>query len=198
MQNMLSIGEIAPEIKTKGYFPEGGEIEDYKLSRDRGKWVVLTFYPGDFTFVCATDIEAFTLLYGQFKESNASVYAISTDSIYSHKQWSATSPRAKVSKIPLLEDFTKSITESYGFLNKETGAARRGTVIIDPEGKVQYISIHNDALGKDAQHILTALTGLKYIYETPTKEGHICVIPAGWKIGKPALDIDLEHDIGKL
>ncbi len=198
MQNMLSIGEIAPEIKTKGYFPEGGEIEDYKLSRDRGKWVILTFYPGDFTFVCATDIEAFTLLYEQFKENNANVYAISTDSIYSHKQWSVTSPRAKVSKVPLLEDFTKTITESYGFLNKETGAARRGTVIIDPEGKVQYISIHNDALGKDAQHILTALAGLKYIYETPTKEGHICVIPAGWKIGKPALDIDLEQDIGKL
>ncbi|MEM0107030.1 MAG: peroxiredoxin [Candidatus Micrarchaeaceae archaeon] len=195
---MVEIGENAPEIRAKGYFPESGEIKEYTLSSDKGKWVVLTFYPGDFTFVCATDVEAFTGYYDDFKKSNAVIYAISTDSIYSHKEWAEISPRVKGSKIPLIEDFNKNISASYGFLNRSTGAARRGTVIIDPEGKVQYISIHNDGLGKDAEHILTAVQGLKYMHDAPAKEGHICVIPAGWKNGKPALDIDVQKDIGKL
>ncbi len=195
---MVEIGENAPDINTKGYFPEKGAIEDYSLSSDRGKWVVLTFYPGDFTFVCATDVEVLTKYYDEFKKAGANIYAISTDSIYSHKEWAETSPRVKESKIPLLADFNKNISASYGFLNRETGAARRGTVIIDPEGKVQYISIHNDGLGKDAEHLLTVVQGLKYMHDTPAKDGHMCAIPAGWRNGKPALDIDLQKDIGKL
>ncbi len=195
---MLEINEKAPEIKAQCYFPEEDRIKEYKLSSDKGKWVVLTFYPGDFTFVCATDVEAFTGLNDQFKKNNARVYAISTDSIFSHKQWAQTSPRVKESKIPLIEDFKKETAMAYGFLNAETGAARRGTVIIDPEGRVQYINIHSDGLGKDAEHILNAFMGLKYMHDTPAKEGHICAIPANWRPGKKALDINIQKDIGKL
>ena len=198
MQNILEINGKAPEIKAQCYFPEEGKIKEYRLSQDKGKWVILTFYPGDFTFVCATDVEAFTENYADFKKNNARVYAISTDSIFSHKEWAETSPRVKKSKIPLIEDFKKEVTAAYGFLNLDTGAARRGTVIIDPEGKVQYLSIHNDGLGKDAEHIFNSFMGLKYIYDNPAKEGHMCAIPANWRIGKKTLDIDVEKDIGKL
>ena len=198
MQSQIDIGEKAPEIQAKCYFPKDADIKDYKLSDDKGKWVVLTFYPGDFTFVCATDVEAFTEKYDDFAKNGAVIYGISTDSIFSHKEWAETSPRVKQSKIPLIEDFNKRISEAYGFLNKETGAARRGTVIIDPDGKVQYISIHNDGLGKDAEHIYTAFMALKYIRDTPAEKGHICAIPANWKPGKEALNIDTVKDIGKL
>ena len=198
MQSQIDIGEKAPEIQAKCYFPKDADIKDYKLSDDKGKWVVLTFYPGDFTFVCATDVEAFTEKYDDFAKNGAVIYGISTDSIFSHKEWAETSPRVKQSKIPLIEDFNKRISEAYEFLNRETGAARRGTVIIDPDGKVQYISIHNDGLGKDAEHIYTAFMALKYIRDTPAEKGHICAIPANWRVGKEALNIDTVKDIGKL
>ena len=198
MQSQIDIGENAPEIQAKCYFPKDMDIKDYKLSADKGKWVILTFYPGDFTFVCATDVEAFTEKYDDFAKNGAVIYGISTDSIFSHKEWAATSPRVKQSKIPLIEDFNKRISEAYGFLNKETGAARRGTVIIDPDGKVQYLSIHNDGLGKDVEHIYTAFMALKYIRDTPAEKGHICAIPANWRVGKEALNIDTVKDIGKL
>lgn len=198
MEGLIEIGSNAPAISAKAYFPVEDKIKSYNLAQDKGKWVVLTFYPGDFTFVCATDVEAFTLHYDAFVKNNAHIYAISTDSIFSHKQWAQTSPRVKQSKLPLIEDFTKDICTRYGFLNKPTGAARRGTVIIDPDGIVQYISIHNDALGKDADHIFNAFMGLKYMRDNPAKEGNMCAIPANWKIGSDALNIDKEKDIGKL
>ncbi|MGC8479636.1 MAG: peroxiredoxin [Candidatus Micrarchaeia archaeon] len=193
-----SIGDKAPEIKANTWFPEAKKIKEFKLSDYKGKWIILAFYPGDFTFVCATDIEAFMSNYDEFKKNGAEIMAISTDSVYSHKAWSETSPRVKESKIPLIEDFNKKISSDYGFINTETGAARRGTIIIDPDGNVQYFSIHNDALGKDADHIFTAFMALKYIRDTPASEGHICAIPANWRLGKRALDIDIVNDIGKL
>lgn len=198
MQNLLNIGEQAPEIKSKAWFPSESKISEFKLSGMRGKWIILAFYPGDFTFVCATDIEAFMSNYEDFEKNDAKIYAISTDSVFSHKAWSETSPRVKKSKIPLIDDFNKKISTDYGFLNSDTGAARRGTVIIDPDGKVQYFAIHNDALGKDTDHIFTAFMGLKYIRETPAAEGHVCAVPANWRLGKRALDIDIVNDIGKL
>jgi peroxiredoxin (alkyl hydroperoxide reductase subunit C) len=198
MQGELRIGESAPEIKSKAWYPKSNKIEEFVLSEHRGKWVILTFYPGDFTFVCATDIEAFMSSHQDFEKNGAIIVAISTDSVFSHKAWSETSPRVKESTIPLIDDFNKKISTKYGFLNEESGAARRGTVIIDPDMKVQYIAIHNDALGKDVEHIFTSFMGLKYIRETKMSEGHVCAIPANWRLGKKALDIDIVNDIGKL
>ncbi|MGC8669711.1 MAG: peroxiredoxin [Candidatus Micrarchaeia archaeon] len=195
---MVEVGETAPDIKAKAYFPVEKEIKEINLKQYRGKWVILAFYPGDFTFVCATDIEGFMESYDKFVKANAVIFGISTDSIYSHKAWVDTSPRVSKSKIPLIEDYTKEISAAYGFLNGSTGASRRGLVMIDPEGVVQYIAVFNDGLGKDIEHIYNSLMGLKYIHDAPAKKGHICVIPANWKPGKKALDIDVVADIGKL
>jgi peroxiredoxin (alkyl hydroperoxide reductase subunit C) len=198
MQSLVDIGEAAPDIRAKVWDPDKKKIEEFRLSDLKGKWTILIFYPGDFTFVCATDIEAFSASYPEFIKNGAAVYAISTDSVFSHKVWSETSPRVKESKIPLIEDFKKKVSTDYGFLNGESGAARRGTVIIDPEGRVQYVAVHSDALGKDAEHIFTSFMGLKYIHDTPAQDGHMCAIPANWKTGKKPLEIDIVNDIGKL
>jgi peroxiredoxin (alkyl hydroperoxide reductase subunit C) len=198
MQSLWTIGERAPEIRAKAWLPKEGKIDEFKLSAQKGKWVILAFYPGDFTFVCATDIEAFMENYEQFEKNGAEVVAISTDSVFSHKAWSETSPRVKKSRIPLVEDFNKKISSDYGFINTDSGAARRGTVIIDPDGIVQYFAIHSDALGKDVDHIFTAFMGLKYVRDTPASAGHVCAVPANWRLGKRALDIDIVNDIGKL
>ncbi|MGC8538816.1 MAG: peroxiredoxin [Candidatus Micrarchaeia archaeon] len=195
---MIEVGKEAPDFAAKIYFPKDKTIQERHLSDYRGKWVIMTFYPGDFTFVCATDIEALMERYNDFTKNNAVIFGVSTDSIYSHKAWTETSPRVKQSLIPLVEDFSKRISREYGFLNEESGSARRGLIIIDPDGKVQYLAAFNDALGKDVEHIYNSFLGLKYIYEHPAKEGHLCVIPANWKPGAKALDIDVVKDIGKL
>jgi Peroxiredoxin len=198
MQSSVSIGEKAPEFKLKAYFPKDDKIVELEIPKNDGKWKILTFYPGDFTFVCATDIEAFMELKVQFENNGAEIYAISTDSVFSHKGWAQTSPRVSKSTIPMIDDYKKVITSAYGFLNEESGAARRGIAIIDPEGKLQYFSVFNDALGKDAEHIYTAFMALKKIAETKPEDGHICAIPANWRIGKDSLSIDTVKDIGKL
>ena len=195
---MLTIGEAAPEIDANTYFPKDDKIERFRLEDMKGKWVILTFYPGDFTFVCATDIDAFMKKYADFEKNGALLLALSTDSVYSHKAWAQTSPRVKGSIIPLVEDFNKRISADYGFLNEDTGAARRGVVIIDPDSNVQYISIFNDSLGKDADHIYNAFMGLKIIYENPPNENQVCAIPANWRVGNDTLKIDKLKDIGKL
>jgi peroxiredoxin (alkyl hydroperoxide reductase subunit C) len=194
---MLEIGEKSPEINAKAYFPKDDSIKNVKLPESK-KWAILTFYPGDFTFVCATDIEALEKKSNDFKKNGADIYAISTDSVFSHKAWSVSSPRAKESTIPLIEDFNKNISKSFGFLNESTGAARRAVAIIDPKGNIQYLAVFNDGLGKDVDHIYRTFMGLKYINDTPVKDGHMCGISAGWKVGEAALDINIVKDIGKL
>ncbi len=195
--NMITIGDKAPAIEADTYFPKEDKIRRVKIPSGK-KWQILTFYPGDFTFVCATDIEAFMAKYDKFKENGAEIYAISTDSVFSHKAWAQSSPRVKTSSIPMIEDFNKKAASAYGFLNEQSGAARRGVVIIDPNGAVQYMAVFNDGLGKDAEHIYTAFMGLKYMQDHPQKEGHMCAIPANWRVGKEALEIDVVKDIGKL
>ncbi|EQD47035.1 alkyl hydroperoxide reductase subunit c, partial [mine drainage metagenome] len=112
--------------------------------------------------------------------------------------WAQTSPRVQKSTIPMVEDFNKEITKRFGLLNAQSGQARRSVVIIDPDGNIQYMAAFNNNLGKDADHILNAFLGLKYLRDHPAKEGHMCAIPANWKKGNDALDIDVVKDIGKL
>ncbi len=193
----VPIEEKFEAMKAKAYFPKEDKIENIEIPK-KGKWNIITFYPGDFTFVCATDIEAFMGLYDEFKKNDAEVYAISTDSIFSHKGWAESSPRVKKSSIPMVEDFNKDIARKFGLLNEKSGQAMRSVVIIDPDGNIQYMAAFNNNLGKDADHILNAFMGLKYLRDHPSKEGHMCAIPANWRNGKEALDIDVVKDIGKL
>ncbi|MCW1292434.1 MAG: peroxiredoxin [Candidatus Rehaiarchaeum fermentans] len=196
----MEIGHEAFNFKARAYFPDKDEIKEIKLSDYRGRWVLLAFYPGDFTFVCATDIEALMERYDEFQSNNVSVFVVSTDTVYSHKGWVKVSPRVSKSKIPMIEDHKKEIVTNYGFLNSETGMSRRGMVIIDPEGNLQYYSIFNDALGKDIDHIMYVIKGLITIYNSKESEGHICIIPARSRAQSEIkkMEIDVVKDIGKL
>jgi peroxiredoxin (alkyl hydroperoxide reductase subunit C) len=193
----IPIEQKFEQMEANAYFPKEDKIEKIKIP-EKGKWNIITFYPGDFTFVCATDIEAFMGLYDEFKKNDAEVFAISTDSVFSHKGWAQSSPRVQKSTIPMVEDFNKDITRKFGLLNAQSGQAMRSVVIVDPDGKIQYMAAFNNNLGKDADHVLNAFLGLKYLRDHPAKEGHMCAIPANWKNGNKALDIDVVKDIGKL
>jgi len=194
---MIDIGDKAPQFQAQMYDPNDKQIKDLNLKDLRGKWVVMTFHPGDFTFVCATDVEGFAEKYDEFQDANAEVLAVSTDTVFSHKMWTETSPRVKKVQYPLVEDIKKDISSAYGFLGDD-GMTKRGIVIIDPEGTVQYVSVFNDKLGKDVNHVLTALRGLKHLYEDDSTEEEFDIIPANWQPGEEPMHINVSEDTGKL
>lgn len=168
---MSMIGHPAPQFTTQAVV-EGGNFKTVSLSDYKGKWVVLFFYPLDFTFVCPTEITQFRDFAGKFKEAGAAVLGCSVDSVHSHRRWI----KDDLGELgyPLLEDITKRISRDYGVLLEDKGIATRGTFIIDPEQNVQYAGIHNLNVGRDANEILRVVTALQ--------SGELC--GAGWKPGQ--------------
>lgn len=146
--------------------------EDYK-----GKWVVLFFYPLDFTFVCPTEIEELGKHYGDFKDLDCEVIGVSTDSHFSHLAWRRTEDKLKSLPYPLLSDFTRKVSRDYEILKEETGYALRGLYIIDPEGTLQYSVVHPEAVGRSSEEVLRVLEALQ--------TGELC--PCNWKKGEPTL-----------
>lgn len=167
---MPSIGQPAPQFSAQAVV-DGGDFKEVSLSDYKGKYVVLFFYPLDFTFVCPTEITQFRDTLSLFKEAGAEVLGCSVDSVHSHKKWI----KDDLGNLgyPLIGDITKQISRDYGVLLADKGIATRGTFIIDPEGNLQYMGIHNLDVGRDSNEILRVLQGLK--------SGELC--GAGWKPG---------------
>lgn len=167
---MLMINQNAPQFTTSAVF-DGQEIKNLSLSDYAGQWVVLFFYPLDFTVVCPTELTQFRTLLPEFAKANAVVLAASVDSVHSHKRWL----RDDIGNLgfPLIADLTKRIAKDYHVLIEDRGIATRGTFIIDPSQKIQYLAIHNTNVGRDANEILRVLQGCQ--------SGELC--QAGWKMG---------------
>src|SRR5690606_6464719 len=137
---MLKVGKQAPEFTAQAYIRGEKDAVEISLSDYRGQWVVLFFYPRDFTFVCPTEIQAFGELHDEFTAEKAVVLGASTDSYYSHKAWFETDERLQGVRYPVLADTSHAIAEAYGIL-LEDGTALRGTLIIDPEGVLRHVVI---------------------------------------------------------
>ena len=150
----------------------GQEFKKISLSDYRGKWVVLFFYPGDFTFVCPTEIKGFNKSLAELAKINTEVLAVSVDSRYSHMAWIKSGALDKLD-FPLLSDFSKQTAKAYGVLDEAQSTARRGLFIIDPKGVVQHILIHSDKVGRSVEETLRVLNALQ------TQE--LC--PINWKPG---------------
>lgn len=167
---MPMIGQPAPQFVAPAVVA-GGDFKDVNLADYRGKFVVLFFYPLDFTFVCPTEITQFRDTLKDFKAAGAEVIGCSIDSVHSHRRWI----KDDLGELgyPLIGDVTKRVSRDFGVLLEDKGIATRGTFIIDPEGKIQYMGIHNLNVGRDTNEILRVLNGLK--------SGELC--GAGWKPG---------------
>lgn len=152
------------------------------LSDYKGKWLVLFFYPLDFTFVCPTEILAFSDRLDEFTEIGAEVLGVSTDSVYSHRAWIKT-PRDENGleglRYPLASDITKSVSRDYGVLVEDAGIALRGLFIIDPNGVLQYQVVNSLNIGRSVDETLRVLEALQ--------TGGLC--PADWKPGKELLTV---------
>jgi peroxiredoxin (alkyl hydroperoxide reductase subunit C) len=151
-----------------------------KLSDYRKKWLVMFFYPLDFTFVCPTEITAFSDAASKFRAVGAEVLGVSVDSQFTHRAWIKT-PRDKNGlgelSFPLAADITKKVSRQYGVLLEEAGVALRGLFIIDPEGTLQYAVVHNNKVGRSVDETLRVLQAFQ--------TGELC--PANWKPGSATL-----------
>ncbi len=168
------VGEPAPVFTLDAVV--GKEFSKVSLTDLHGKWVVLFFYPLDFTFVCPTEIRGFNAALDRFKKLNAAVLGASTDSKYAHLAWIERGDLGKLD-YPLLSDITKEVAERYGILDEKEGVALRGLFIIDPDGVLQYELVHSLSVGRSVEETLRVLEALQ--------TGELC--PLGWHPGEKTL-----------
>ena len=181
-QNAAKVGQKAPDFDMPSTKNIEKLDENVKLSGYEGKWLVLLFYPLDFTFVCPTELTAFSDRYDDFEGIGAAVVGISTDSVHSHRAWLKT-PRDKGGveglRYPLASDITKSVARDYGVLIEEKGVALRGLFVIDPEGTLRYAVIHDLNVGRSADETLRVIQALQ--------TGGLC--QADWRPGQETLKV---------
>jgi peroxiredoxin (alkyl hydroperoxide reductase subunit C) len=150
-------------------------LDDYK-----GRWLVLLFYPLDFTFVCPTELVAFSERYDEFAALSADVLGVSTDSVYSHRAW-LQAPRNQGGlgelRYPLASDPTHVTSRAYGVLIEDEGFTLRGTFVIDPKGMLRYALVHDNDIGRSSSETLRVLSALQ--------SGGLCAVD--WKPGDKTL-----------
>jgi len=178
----LQPASAAPDFS--GQAVVNGEFKDICLSQYKGKYVVLLFYPADFTFVCPTEIIAFSERAEEFRKEGCEVIAISTDSHFTHLAWVNTPREAGglgKMNIPLLADRTQQISANYGVLKEDEGVAFRGLFIIDGNGVLRQITVNDLPVGRDVDETLRLVQAFKFTDE----HGEVC--PAGWRKGKKTM-----------
>lgn len=177
------VGKPAPDFTAKAVV--NGDIKaNFKLSDFRGKYVLLFFYPLDFTFVCPTELHAFQEKMDTFRKMNCEVIACSIDSHFSHVAWLNTSKKdggIEGVKYPLVSDINKTIARDYDVLIPSDGIALRGTFLIDREGIVKHQSVNDNSLGRSVDEVIRLVEALQFSEE----HGEVC--PANWKKGQKAM-----------
>lgn len=185
-EGCLRVGQNAPDFTATAVVDQA--FKEIRLSDYRSKYVVLFFYPLDFTFVCPTEVSAFSDRYGEFKELNAEVLGISVDSEFSHLAWIQTERnQGGVGDLnyPLVSDIKKEISIAYNVLDPDAGVALRGLFIIDRDGVVQYCTTHNMSFGRSIDETLRVLQALQYVQTHPDE-----VCPVGWQPGDKTMNPD--------
>ncbi|MFN7145603.1 MAG: peroxiredoxin [Myxococcota bacterium] len=169
----IQVGSTAPSFAAPALV--GREFKDIALKEylDQGKWVVLFFYPKDFTFVCPTEIIGFNDMVEEFADRNTVVMGASTDTVNSHLGWVRSDERLQGLRYPLLGDVTKRIARDFGVLLEDQGIALRGTFIIDPTGRVRWSSIYDLDIGRNIEEVVRVLDALQ--------SGGLCA--CGWREG---------------
>ncbi len=183
----IQVQSPAPEFTATAVMPDK-QFKEVSLADYKGKWVVLFFYPLDFTFVCPTEITAFSDRVADFEKLGAEVLGCSVDSQFSHLAWVET-PRNKGGlgemKYPLIADLTKKIGDDYGVL-LPGGITLRGLFIIDPKGNLRYQVVHDLGIGRNVDETLRVLAAIQSVDKT----GEVC--PADWQPGGDTMKPDPE------
>ena len=180
---MSLVTKPAPDFTAKAVLPDN-TFGTFTLSELRGKYVILFFYPMDFTFVCPTELVAFDNSLDKFRALNAEVVSVSVDSEYSHYAWKMTErSKGGIGKLryPMVSDFTKSISRDYNVLLDDNSVALRGLFLIDRDGVVRHETVNDLPLGRNVEEVLRLLKALQFT----EKYGEVC--PANWQDGSEGL-----------
>ena len=167
---------------------QGFEFKKITDADLKGKWSVVFFYPADFTFVCPTELVDMAEKYEQFQAMGVEIYSVSTDSHFVHKAWHDASESIRKIKYPMLADPTGALSRAFGVMIEEEGMAYRGTFVVNPEGQIKVVEIHDNNIGRDANELLRKVEAAQFV---ATHTGEVC--PAKWKKGeatlKPSIDL---------
>lgn len=182
----MRVGKKIEDFEFKIYHK--GEAKTVRFSDYFGKWIVLFFYPSDFTFVCPTELLELANNYNKFKELNAEIFGVSTDSVFVHKAWQDISPAVSKVEFPLIADKTGELSKYFGTYIEEDGMSYRGTFIIDPDGILRALEVNDKPIGRNVSELLRKLTAAKHVREHGEE-----ACPVNWKPGdktlKPSLDL---------
>ncbi len=176
----VKIGDKVPDLSFEVY--QADKTKKVSLSDYHGKWLILFFYPADFTFVCPTELEEMAEKYDSFKREGAEVVSVSTDTVFVHKAWHDNSPAISKIKFPMAADPTGKLSKTFGTYIEEEGVSLRGSFIIDPSGVLKSIEVNDNSIGRSARELLRRLQAAKYVSE---HKGQVC--PASWEPGDETL-----------
>ena len=169
-----------------------GKFVDITDADVKGKWAVFFFYPADFTFVCPTELEDLADNYETFKQLGVEIFAVSTDTHFSHKAWHDTSPAIGKIKFYMVGDQSGNITNNFDVMRPGVGLADRGTFVVDPDGVIQVMEITSEGVGRNATELLRKIKAAQYVRNHP---GEVC--PAKWEEGEKTLAPSLDL-VGKI
>lgn len=196
--SQVKVGESVPDFEFEVY--HRGAVKTMSLSKLRGKWVVLVFYPADFTFICPTELEELARLYSKFQDANAEIISVSSDTVFVHKAWHDASPGIREIKYPMAADPSGKFSHAFGVLieggeatlTPDEGLPLRGTFIIDPTGILRSMEVNDNSIGRKGSETLRKLLAAQYV---ETHKGQVC--PASWEPGSDTLEPGLDL-VGKL
>ncbi|MFA5948443.1 MAG: redoxin domain-containing protein [Candidatus Gracilibacteria bacterium] len=189
-ENSSLIDNFIPDLELDAYVND--QIKKIKLRDYKGKWLILFFYPADFTFVCPTELSQLADLYESFQKEGAEVLSVSTDTAFVHKAWHDNSSSISKIKFPMIADPTGKLCKSLGVYINEEGLALRGSFVIDPDGKIQAYEVHANNVGRNIEELLRKLQAAKFVRENG---GEVC--PVNWKPGEKSMKPSVEL-IGKI
>jgi len=184
------IGKSLSDIKLEAYHNDS--IKDISLSDYIGKWLILFFYPADFTFICPTELEEMADHYEAFQKENTEILSVSTDTVFVHKAWHDISEAIKKINFPMVADPAGRLTKELGVYIEDEGIALRGSFIIDPDGKIVSYEVNDNSIGRSAKELLRKVQAAKFVAE---HKGRVC--PASWTPGDDTLEPGLEL-VGKI
>ncbi len=177
----VQVGQPAPNVPVQAYdrTKDGGDDQFRQIGLDdyKGKWVCLFFYPRDFTFVCPTEIVSFNTALDEFEDRECAILTASTDSEYTHKGWCDSHEDLQKMRYPMLADTAHKLSEAFGVYDAEKGLAYRGVYLIDPQGIVRWMAVHDLGVGRNVEEVIRVLDALQ--------TDKLC--PCNWKPGEETL-----------
>lgn len=187
---MINIGEHVPDLACEVF--QNNDTRTVRLTDFGGKWLVLIFYPADFTFICPTELEEAAMRYDEFRALGAEVMSVSTDTVFVHKAWHDNSPAIAKIQFPMAADPTGKLCRAFGTYIEDAGLSLRGSFIIDPNGIVKAFEMHDNSIGRSAKELLRKLQAAVFVSQ---HDGEVC--PASWEPGKDTLRPGLDL-VGKI